>query len=236
MERRVINKFFSQLFPDTDPKGLIEVREIGNESECKFFSNAAELITYSPPSDKNVYFGLYKRGYNKKGDRFDGSKSNCLSTRIIYLDFDYMTLDQIQLCLLENNIPVPTAIVNSGNGYHLYWVLTQPVYDLTNLIKAMQVATGADPRAVDKARTFRLPGSYNVKDPNNKKKCKIIELNEVQYDIQKFLDLFNVEITIEKKKEFKDTINLSTHSIEKHCIKEILKGVPDGFRHFSLGR
>ena len=237
--RRSINKFFSLLFPEEDRKGVIEVREIRSTAKFlrqRIFNSVNELQAYSPPDDCNVYYGLYKRGRKRRNNFIDGSKDNCIYTRVISLDYDNMGLDQIKSNISQNKIPSPAVIVSSGNGYHCYWVIKQKVYDISNLIKAMQKVTGADPNAVDKAHVFRLPGSYNVKDPNNRKKCEIIELNNNQYDVQVFLDLFKVDIELIKKKEFKNIIDLSSLRINRHCIKEIMKGVPDGFRHFSLGR
>jgi hypothetical protein len=239
LEERMKKKFFSLLFPDNDLSGLIEVREIFSSAQYtrkRFFKDVKELIAYSIPTNCNIFFGLYRRGYRKKKNLIDGSKDNCLHTRVIYLDFDHVELKEIKLRFRRNEIPYPTAIVNSGNGFHCYWVLKIDVFDITNLLRAMQKATGADSKAVDKARIFRLPGSYNVKDPNNKKKCDIIELNNNQYDVQVFLDMFNVEIELNKRREFRNKIDLSTLRINRNCILEILKGVPEGFRHFSLGR
>ncbi len=73
-------------------------------------------------------------------------------SKIAILDKDFVYIrDQwpeipIELGIIKNKIPYPTAIINSGNGYHCYWVLTEKLFDITNLIKAMQMATGADPR------------------------------------------------------------------------------------------
>jgi len=235
----VIQKFFLKLFPDDDSKGLIEVREIRSKNKYpkqRFFNTVNEIIDYDPPGNRNIYFGIYKRGYKRKSNNlFDGSISNCLYTNAIYLDFDNLKLDQVKNNIKKRKIPYPTAIINSGYGYHCYWVLTEKIFDITILLKIMQKVTGADAKAVDKARVFRLPGSYNVKYAK-KKMCEIIELNENQYQVQMFLDLFNVKIDVKKKKKFKNTIDLSTIEINRHCIKEMLKGVNDGYRHFSLGR
>ena len=237
--RILTHKFFLKLFPDDDSKGLIEVREIGSKNEYpkqRLFNTVKEIIDYDPPGNRNIYFGIYRRGYKRKSNNLiDGSISNCLYTSAIYLDFDDLKLDQVKNNIKKNKIPYPTAIINSGYGYHCYWVLTEKIFDITILLKTMQKVTGADPKAVDKARVFRLPGSYNVKYAK-KKKCEIIELNENQYKVQIFLDLFNVEIDVNKKKKFKNTIDLSLQEIDRHCIKEMLKGVNDGNRHFSLGR
>jgi len=234
-----IKKFLSLLFPDNDSTGLIEVREFRqnlNNPFKKIFKTANELSAYSPPENNDVFFGIYKRGYKKKNWNIDGSKNNCIFTRVIYLDYDGMELYEVKSKINENKIPHPSAIINSGNGYHYYWVLTEKFFDITNLIKAMQRATGADPKAVDKARILRLPGSYNNKNNKSRKKCDIIELNENVYDVQVFLNIFNVDIEKEKRKTFTNTIDLSQLKINRYCIKEMLNGVPDGSRHFSLGR
>jgi hypothetical protein len=234
-----IKKFLSLLFPENDSYGLIEVREFRQNLNYPFkktFKTAKELCSYFPSDNCDVFFGIYKRGYKRKKGYIDGSIENCLHTRAIYLDFDGIELEQIKENIKKNKIPYPTAIIDSGHGYHCYWFLTEKYFDITTLIKAMQKATGSDPKAVDKARILRLPSSWNTKDTKNPKKCDIVELNDNRYDIKVFLDIFNIRIERSRKKSFTNTIDLNSMKINRHCITEMLNGVPDGFRHFSLGR
>lgn len=79
---------------------------------------------------------------------------------------DYKTLE---------HVPPPTAIVETRNGYHVYWVFDEPLLgndaeplaDLLPKYKAMQRAIvsrfQADPQCVDAARVLRVPSSFHLK-------------------------------------------------------------------------
>lgn len=64
----------------------------------------------------------------------------------------------------------PTLIIDSGGGYHAYWMFTEPV-TVTDAnrthIQAVQAAwvdlIGCDPVSKDLARVLRVPGTKNVK-------------------------------------------------------------------------
>lgn len=70
--------------------------------------------------------------------------------------------------------PAPSVIVDSGGGYHAYWLLSEPFKLDTDEKRSFAVRlqrawvhhTGGDRNAVDLARVLRLPGSLNHKyDP-----------------------------------------------------------------------
>lgn len=65
----------------------------------------------------------------------------------------------------------PSVIVDSGGGYHCYWLLSEPFLIETEqdreradrLQKGWVAYAGADASAKDLARMLRLPGTYNFK-------------------------------------------------------------------------
>jgi hypothetical protein len=237
-----MKSFCKSLFPYED-FGQIEVREIDPITEKttkRVFKNAHDLLKYKPPDDKNVYVGIYKRGYKWKNGTIDGTKANCLTTRAIYLDCDGISLNEIRANLYYYKIPDPSFIVSSGNGFHLYWILKHQVYDTEALMKAMQKEIGADQRATEKARVMRLPGSYNVKNHNSIILCEIMESNDFKYDISIFTDLFDVKVEMKRIKH--STLLLDGINTYRFCIEQMLKGVDDGSkgkafgRHMSMGR
>lgn len=74
-------------------------------------------------------------------------------------------------------IPGPSAVVDSGNGLHVYWVLDAPVIAgewkaVAGKLKALTGKCGlmADPsRTSDLASVLRVPGTMNWKDQTNPK-------------------------------------------------------------------
>lgn len=235
MRKDFKRKFFSLLFPESN--GLIEIREIeeGKVPQKRFFNNIDKVMEYKFPKNKNIYFGLYSRGFERKNGQIFGGKSNCKYTNAICLDFDNISSEEINNALEKEKIPKPSIVVSSGHGFHYYWVLKNKYADLTNIVKQMANVTGADPISKDKARLFRLPGTNNIKEAETKN-CKIIHINSRKYEITKFKKLFPTKIETKVKKNYSNVIDYNGIGITRYCVKEMLNGVPNGFRHFCLGR
>lgn len=84
--------------------------------------------------------------------------------------------------LKANTLPVPTLLVDSGNGIHLWWVLdaeiskTEWLGTANNLKRALKLAgihTDAGITA-DAARIMRVPGTFNLKDKTHPKPTRVL--------------------------------------------------------------
>jgi len=72
---------------------------------------------------------------------------------------------------IENLAPAPSVIIDSGNGYHCYWLLSEPFMLATEgdrleaerLEAAWVALMGGDTKAKDLARILRVPGTFNRK-------------------------------------------------------------------------
>lgn len=64
-----------------------------------------------------------------------------------------------------DDVPWPTAVVESGRGWHCYWRLTEPVdpREAAALCRALAERLGGDPVAAEPARLLRVPGTRNFK-------------------------------------------------------------------------
>lgn len=146
---------------------------------------------------KNAYFACaeYLTDDNRKGD-------NVSRVRALWLDIDcgadksakgegYSTKAEahdamVKLCE-EAGLPMSSALVNSGHGLHVYWVLGAEVLPeewraYSRLWKAMTAKYGfrADPaRTADIASVMRVPGTMNWKDPANPKPVELKYLRGV---------------------------------------------------------
>jgi hypothetical protein len=97
---------------------------------------------------------------------------NLKSLRSLYVDIDRnLTLEDIADALHQAKLPMPSLIVWSGRGVHLYWLHAPtparalPVWQRCQdvIVKALTFA-GADPAAKDCARVLRLCGTINAKN------------------------------------------------------------------------
>lgn len=231
-----INTFFSDL------SGHIEVREItkaGKARNVLFFNSVAKLLEYEPPQDMNVYIGMFTRKY-KKGD-----KKAIKHTKALWLDIDSeQALYRLEYLINMCKIPEPTAVINSGNGKHIYYKLQEPAgIEIEPVLKKLARLTKADIRAAEAARIMRLPYTMNVKD--KPLKCEILSLNDNTYSLQYFIELLDIKpAALEKahrrlkQAELAFDINYEgiISSIDRPCIRGIMWGVPEGERNWHLGR
>jgi P4 family phage/plasmid primase-like protien len=83
----------------------------------------ARLEAASETERTNLFFGVCPR-FGGKG-RFDFAWQ-IRTSRCLWADLDGCTVQQASERCESQLLPVPTAIVNSGNGIHLYWYLDKP--------------------------------------------------------------------------------------------------------------
>ena len=131
-----------------------------------------------------------------------------------YLDIDagkddnnnYYVLDEVNrrkkdMLKVIDLLPEPTAVIETRNGYHIYWACYD-VKDLdtwtaveTKLIDTIKIA---DPHARDVARLLRVPYSVWYKIPSEPYKIRLISAARNQYpaaDMLALLDTAAAKIT-----------------------------------------
>ncbi len=77
----------------------------------------------------------------------------------------------------------PSIIIDSGNGYHGYWLLEFPmptetpqqVRQVETLLKRLAMKLGADQACAEIARILRLPETKNYKDLSKPKPVEVVE-------------------------------------------------------------
>lgn len=219
-------KFYKVLF--SNYSNYIEVRLIDNKGKAKpFFLTYKELLNYPVPNNVNAYVGIYER----KSKR-NGKTDNCTKTNVIYLDFDNMELEEVKHRIDMAQIPLPSMIVSSGKGYHVYWLLDEPAgHNLKPVIEELAKVLGADTVATDTARILRIPDTNNMKyQPAIT--TELVEINNNKASIQEFERILKVKAVLDTGtgtvKELLD--------IKLNGLNNMAKGVKKGERNFCTGR
>lgn len=108
----------------------------------------------------NLFFGVCPR-FGDKG-RFDLAWQ-IRTVRCLWADIDNCTIEQAVERCRSRGLPKPTAIVNSGNGAHVYWRLDQPflIDDVENP-PAVECEWTAGPDGRKRARRYVLDGNDRI--------------------------------------------------------------------------
>lgn len=122
-------------------------------------------------------------------------QSNAVALKALFLDLDtkpekggYKSKAEALGALLplvqDGRVPAPTMVVDSGNGLHVYWVLSREMDAATwtalatgfgNYLWREGINLGlGDSFFADSARLLRPPGTYNCKDPANPKPVRVV--------------------------------------------------------------
>jgi hypothetical protein len=128
----------------------------------------------------NVFFCHFTMSGNR-------SSKNALESRCLVVDIDTPDMRHAVSVILPHLKILPTWVVQSGHGMHLWWVLREVLdvntwMEYASRLKAYLSPYGIDPAVTaDPARIMRHPGSVNTK-PNREPvlvKCKRLNSYEV---------------------------------------------------------
>ena len=122
------------------------------------------------PTGENIYFGVHPTTKRKAGR---GTTETVQLINCLFAEFDAKDFDNDKDKALNHILDLelnPSALIDSGGGFHGYWFLAEPVQlddDNREEIRELQArfveTMGGDPGAKDLARVLRVPGTYNTK-------------------------------------------------------------------------
>ena len=173
--RDMAKSFLESLFQKCED-GYLELRPINEKgSRPKFFpvsEGFTPALDYIEQlvGEYHIFFGIQPRG------KESGRDEDIETLIAFWADIDAKDFGGSKEKAREslNNFPLePTLLVDSGNGYHAYWVLEEPWKlrsktdreEAANISKIIHKTVGGDNTA-NLSRILRLPGTPNIKDPN----------------------------------------------------------------------
>ena len=146
--------------------GRLEVRALPSKSQ-RFFelNDYVGMARFCEDKGEDLYFGVATR----RSDR-DGTLANCAQLPALFVDLDMAgatkadALSRLNACLCP-----PSVVINSGGGYHAYWLLREPLElddakeDAYRFLRGLAAEIGGDPAAAEPARILRIPNTLNYK-------------------------------------------------------------------------
>lgn len=191
--------FLRLIWPDGENFFVVEAVEGQMNHHCVPSAEAgARRISWRDKSaEGNVYFAMasfkQEEYTDAKGKRRRRTQDNVDQLKCFWIDMDckgktndYVSqkdavLDIKRLCS-ETDLPLPTAIVNSGYGVHAYWVLDESVGSAEWTAVAIRWRATLDAHQIkhdpscttDSARILRPIGTSNRKDNKPDAEVKLI--------------------------------------------------------------
>lgn len=126
-----------------------------------------QRIAQATAAKQNLYFGVAPRTAAK------GDGAHCYGLSSLFVDLDFKTTPSDQAQAILAGFPlIPTGIVSTGAGLHIYWSLIdamlfpQGLALARSLLRRLAIMLEADLAAAEPARILRVPASLNHKyDP-----------------------------------------------------------------------
>lgn len=198
-----MKNYCSHLYDDTTD-GYIQIVKLNDNEVVKIKNtnlNFIKEITQEFSGEENVYitpntiYVPFRR------------VENIRQFRALFLDFDnvgedkhYISYNIFELAA-QNVIPMPTMIVDSGRGLHVYWRIKNAPYgalyswqEIEDMLYHRLKHLGADRQATDATRLLRLPNTINSKSNSE---CNVLWIDDkTEYSMY---DLKDKYIKVKKK-------------------------------------
>jgi len=216
-----------------ESEGYIETREIcagQSGANPTFHRTLDSIINYSPTGD--YYFGVCPRPGKS------GKEADIEIIVSLWVDMDMEM--EVAIKKLDSFSLKPSIVVNSGHGAHAYWLLREPEQIKANtkgILQGLAKALGAD-HCFDLPRILRVPGTKNLKTPNEPKDVQVIVFNpEIRYNLSDF-EAYEVKTQgkCEVQVNFSNTqedVNVEELKVSKAIKKLIKEGKQAGDRYPS---
>lgn len=172
-------------------RGFIEIRLIGGAGAKSYFFRGLKSLEHKHFNSQNihVYYGLSPR------EKREGRKDAVNWLLTLWADLDAKNFPngkEDAWEALRRFDFAPSAVIDSGHGLQALWFLKEPVpvqesSEVEGILAGLAKALSADPAVCEIARVFRLPESFNVKDPANPIPVKVRFFSpRLRYDLAAF--------------------------------------------------
>lgn len=174
-----------------EPSDLVEFRLISQDGpplqewrRAIDIGESLDRLIHNNDHGYDIYFGANPR--SQRGGRGE----DVLLARSLFVDFDGVPATECVMRYDNAGLPAPTMTVYTGNGFHFYWKLAEPMVDLaewTKRQKALIAKVDSDPKIHDAPRIMRVPGFVNRKPERHGAMATLIDCRpERVYDIDQF--------------------------------------------------
>ncbi len=213
---------------DLKPSDIDFLKAFKNQDETCFFrmihdtkgiskneSSKLELTEDEFLYMRSTFSRYQKRGYGiffvvqSGGQKKDSI--NRINAHFIDIDFEKSNSEEQMerlkadaLTELQKFPLEPSIIVETKNGFHIYWLLDPKIYDIETYTYIQRQLIGhfkyADESTIDLPRVMRIPGYFHLKEPDNPFLIKCIWFKpNIRHSQESFIQSIGMDIVEMKK-------------------------------------
>jgi putative DNA primase/helicase len=236
---------FMKTLQSLAPDGCFVICEFGKFNRFTRFNGS-----FTPDATFNTYYTINPREASRISEKPSGQGTEKDITEVISLfadvdvgeDKPYKTKEDARAAIEKFKL-VPSLIVDSGHGYQCLWLFDKPyrIGEEFHLdyykaaLKALQSALKAD-HTSDAARIFRLPGSVNVKNPEEPLPCHVVKesITKKRYAFIEFERILDIKSYLTSTQELNTNLQkvqqVDLDKLSPKTQKAISEGAPKGER------
>jgi hypothetical protein len=199
--KKFLDILFSGYFKNND--GFVELRFVDGKAISEFYPRGditenkwTEIVGLN--QNCHVFVGVNPRPVTKKKTQNEIKDIICLWVDVDGKDFEGGKEEALRR--LKDFSIEPSITIDSGHGYHGYWVFSKPLICITDeqrqqikrVLSGMIRELGADHSKLHLDACLRFPGTVNAKNSEIPVPCRIVNLSNLTY---KFEDFLNFEDT-----------------------------------------
>lgn len=122
----------------------------------------------------------------------------------------------------------PSVIVQSGGGYHGYFLLDAPLriddgnrVDVKRTLQGIAVSAGLDTAVAELARVLRIPDTVNTKPERQSAPCTVVEVNSTRYCYADLFDQYAPFVKVNAKPD-----RIYNHNTSSGDVEDALMTIP----------
>lgn len=162
----------------------------------KFYPNVGAMLNSMStwPVKAHHYFGVATRRNWRSGKKANVFQIVCCHADVDYGQTRHYKTREEALAAIKDFHPRPSAVVDTGNGFHCYWFFLAPLPAGDNLFQVEAINKGLGQALKgdsvgDASRILRVPGTFNIKDLAQPKPVKLVWCEpRRRYSLEDFAD------------------------------------------------
>ena len=175
---------------------------LNDEPPDRFIKGERAVYRPKMPTNRNVFFTPNKVNGQRR-------EENVTEVRNFFIDIDagktadgrYLPMDEVKrrkksMKEVIRLLPKPTVVVESRNGFHVYWSLKPSEFSkkesyMEHVRRIKDVIGIADKVVGNPAQILRLPNSIHKKDGCEPFRVKIVSARPLRYTMEDFMEQLN---------------------------------------------